>query len=148
MRASTHLRTATRGGVRVAHVNASNAPTPRAGTYSRSSLHREEWKIYIKPSEKSTTHPEGGGARTCVRFKRAVAAPALSSSILSSKPRGAAMHGTTCDVRVPRPLHSNAHILQAPHQHQAATHLPSNLLLTYWTLPPYSLPTAENVFQM
>lgn len=64
------------GGVRAAHVNATDAPTPRAGTYSRSSLHREEWKIYIKPSEKSTTHPEGGGVRTCVRFKRAVAAPA------------------------------------------------------------------------
>lgn len=55
------------------------APTPRAGTYSRSSLHWEEWKIYIKSSEKSTTHPWGGGARTCVRFKRAIAAPASAS---------------------------------------------------------------------
>ncbi|GBP98274.1 hypothetical protein EVAR_101128_1 [Eumeta japonica] len=34
-------------------------PEPTAAR--RTSLHREEWKIYIKPSEKSTTHPGGGG---------------------------------------------------------------------------------------
>lgn len=44
-----------RGGVRVPHVNASAARNQRP-----QSLHREEWKIYIKPSEKSTTHPRGG----------------------------------------------------------------------------------------
>ncbi|CAH0703631.1 unnamed protein product [Spodoptera exigua] len=86
MRVSTHLKTA-RGGVRAGHVNASNAPAPRAGTYIRSSLHREEWKIYIKLSEKSTTHPQGGGARTCVRFKRAVAAPELPGTVTCARLR-------------------------------------------------------------
>lgn len=47
------------GGVRVPHVNASADATAR--NLRPQSLHREEWKIYIKPSEKSTTHPWGGG---------------------------------------------------------------------------------------
>lgn len=74
----------------------------RPGTYSRSSLHREEWKIYIKPSEKSTTHPRGGGARTCVRFKRAVAALRRSAP-LSTKPSDA------CSRDAPAASHTHTH---------------------------------------
>lgn len=122
-----HQKRVSSGAGWSSHVNANDTPPP-AGTYSRSSLHREEWKIYIKPSEKSTTHPEGGGWRgPDVRSIQTSRGRPRSQNAPAPQPRRSLAVPEPCSARAPY-----AHLSQ-PHRIRDQTkdpvthhHLPTN----------------------